>query len=93
MAAADYCKPVPLGPDGRPVLEFGAEAFALLVEAIGQCVKAGASTSTNVMADSTAVWVAMHGTISLRATLSGFPWPDPDEFVRQFVLSLARVRA
>ena len=28
----DYCEPVPLGPDGRPVLEFGAEAFALLVD-------------------------------------------------------------
>src|SRR5712691_5716284 len=51
MAAADYCKPVSLGPDGRPVLEFGAEAFALLVEAIADCVKAGASTSTDVVAD------------------------------------------
>src|ERR1700684_570692 len=26
MAAKDYCKPVPIGPDGRPVLEFGAES-------------------------------------------------------------------
>jgi AcrR family transcriptional regulator len=92
-AAADYCKPVSLGPDGRPLLEFGAESFALLVEAIGACVKAGASTSTDVMADSTAVWVAMHGTISLRSALPGFPWPDRDAFVRQFVLSLAHVRA
>jgi AcrR family transcriptional regulator len=91
-AAADYCKPVSLGPDGRPVLEFGAESFALLVRAIEDCVKAGASTSTDVMADATAVWVAMHGTISLRSALARFPWPDPDEFVRQFVLSLARVR-
>ncbi len=30
-AAPDYCKPVPIGPDGRPVPEFGAESFALLV--------------------------------------------------------------
>jgi AcrR family transcriptional regulator len=91
-AAADYCEPVPLGPDGRPVLEFGAESFALLVDAIGDCVKTGASTSTDVVADGTAVWVAMHGTISLRTALPGFPWPDPDEFVRTFVLSLAHVR-
>lgn len=93
VAAADYCKPVSFGPDGRPVLEFGAESFALLVEAIGGCVKAGASTSTDVVADGTAVWVAMHGTVSLRTALPGFPWPDPDEFVRRFVLSLAQIRA
>ncbi len=91
-AAADYCEPVPLGPGGRPVLEFGAESFALLVDAIGDCVKVGASASTDIVADGTAVWVAMHGTVSLRTALPGFPWPDPGEFVRQFVLSLARVR-
>ena len=93
MAAADYCKPVSLGPGGRPVLEFGAESFALLVGSIEDCVRAGASTSTDVLADGTAVWVAMHGTVTLRTALPGFPWPDPESFVRQFVLSLARVRA
>ncbi len=90
--AADYCKPVPLGPDGQPVLEFGAESFALLVGAIGDCVKAGVSMSTDVVADSTAVWVALHGTVSLRTALPRFPWPDPDDFVRRYVLSLAQVR-
>ena len=47
-AAPDYCKPVPIGPDGRPVLEFGAETFALLVQAIQDCVTAGVSASTDV---------------------------------------------
>src|SRR3984893_11203748 len=91
MAAADYCEPVSLGPDGRPVLEFGAEAFALLVEAVEDCVKAGASTSADVVADATAVWVALHGTVALRTALPSFPWPEPAQFVRQFVLSLAHV--
>lgn len=91
IAAADNCKPVPIGPDGRPVLEFGAEAFALLVNAIDACVKAGASASTDVVADGTALWVAMHGTVSLRTALPRFPWPDPGQFVRQLVLSLAKV--
>jgi len=88
-----YCKPVTLGPEGRPVLEFGAEAFALLVQAIDDCVRAGASASTDVVADATAVWVALHGTVSLRTTLPGFPWPDPPGFVRHLVLSLAHVTA
>jgi AcrR family transcriptional regulator len=92
MAAKDYCKPVPIGPDGRPVLEFGAESFALLVGSIEECVRAGASVSTDVVADATAVWVAMHGTVSLRTALPGFPWPDVGQFVSQFVLSLARIK-
>jgi AcrR family transcriptional regulator len=91
LGARDYCKPVQLGSDGKPVLEFGAESFALLVQSIEDCVKAGVSASTDVVADATAVWVAMHGTVSLRTALPGFPWPDPDQFVREYVLSLARV--
>ena len=87
----DYCAPVPLGPEGRPVLEFGAEAFALLVQGIEDCVEAGASASTDVMADSTAVWVALHGAVTLRSSLPGFPWPEPGTFVRRLVLSLARI--
>ena len=93
LGMQDYCKPVQLSPDDKPVLEFGAESFALLVQAIEDCVAAGASASTDVVADATAVWVAMHGTVTLRTALPGFPWPDPDRFVRQYVLSLAHVQA
>jgi AcrR family transcriptional regulator len=93
MAAKDYCEPVPIGPDGRPVLEFGADSFALLVGGIEDCVSAGASASTDVVADATAVWVALHGTVSLRTALPGFPWPEAGQSVRQFVLSLARIKA
>jgi Tetracyclin repressor-like, C-terminal domain len=75
------------------VLEFGAESFALLVQAIEDCVKAGAAASTDVVADATAVWVAMHGTVTLRTSLPGFPWPEPRQFVRQYILSLAHVQA
>ena len=87
----EYCVPVQLGPDGRPVLEFGAEAFALLVRAIEDCVGAGMSGSADVVADSTAVWVALHGTVTLRTALPGYPWPEPDSMVRHLVLSLARI--
>ncbi len=92
-AAPDYPKPVPIGPDGRPVPGFGAGTFALLVQAIQDCVTAGVSASTDAAADATAVWVALHGTVSLRTALPRFPWPDPAAFVRQLVLSLAQVTA
>ena len=89
-AAPDYPEPVPIGP-GRPVPGFGAGTFALLVQAIQDCVTAGVSASTDVVADATAVWVALHGTVSLRTALPRFPWPDPAASVRQLVLSLAKV--
>jgi hypothetical protein len=72
-------------------MEFGAEAFAQLVQAIKACVEAGMSASTDVVADATAVWVALHGTVTLRTTLPGFPWPDLGQFTRQLVVPLARV--
>jgi len=43
------------------------------------------------VADSTAIWVALHGAISLRTALPEFPWPPPDWLIRQFVLSLGRI--
>lgn len=91
VSVADYYRPTQIGPGGRPVLEFGAESFALLVDAIEECVEAGLSASTDVVADGTAVWVALHGAISLRSALPAFPWPEPGQFVRQLVLPLAKV--
>lgn len=94
-AAAGYCDPadpVVIGPDQRPVLEFGAAAFALLADSIEACVRAGTSVSTDVVADGTAVWTALHGTVTLRTALPGFPWPEPvGDFVREVVLRLAKV--
>jgi len=87
----DYCKPVEIGPNGSPVLALGAESFALLVQALSECIASGRSRSTDVMADSTAIWVALHGTVSLKTAAPGFPWPERDDFVRQFVLRLARI--
>ena len=91
VAPEDYCQPVPMGPDGTPVLAFGAEAFSLLLQAIQECVKAGVSASTDVLADATGVWVALHGAVTLRTALRAFPWPELAAFNRQLVLPLARV--
>ena len=88
----EYCKPVEIGPGGAPVFEVGAESFALLVDSLAACIAAGRSASTDAVADSTAIWVALHGTVSLKRATPGFPWPEPDDFVRRFVLRLARIQ-
>jgi AcrR family transcriptional regulator len=91
-ATAEYAQPLTIGPGGRPMAALGAEAFALLVDAITGCVQAGVSASSDVVADGTAVWVALHGTVTLRTALPGFPWPEPaGAFVRQLVLPLAKI--
>ena len=61
------------------------------MEAIEECATAGASASTDAITDATAVWVALHGTVTLRTALPGFPWPELHAFARQLVLPLARV--
>jgi AcrR family transcriptional regulator len=91
VAPEDYCQPVAIEPDGTPLLTFGAEAFSQLLQAIQDCVTAGVSASTNVLADATAVWVALHGAVTLRTALPSFPWPELEAFNRQLVLPLARV--
>lgn len=88
------------GPDLEPPHQFpfeelppvGGEGFALLVDAIRGCVDAGVSTSTDVFADATAVWVALHGTVSLWSTMCAGPWPNGQDFVRRLALSLAQIR-
>ncbi|HXY43364.1 MAG TPA: TetR/AcrR family transcriptional regulator [Acidimicrobiales bacterium] len=91
IADLAQCKPVSIGPDGRPLLEFGAESFALLVGALEACVESGASASTDVLGDATAIWVALHGAVSLRTSLTQFPWPPPGWLVRRFALALGRI--
>ena len=91
MTPEGYCQPVPVGPDGHPELPFGGESFAQLMGGIQDCVDAGVSASTDVLADATAIWAAMHGAVTLRTGLPGFPWPELDAFNRQIVLPLARV--
>ena len=95
MAEQDHYRPAPAvaaGPGARPALAIGSEAFALLVDAIQACVTAGVSGSTDVVADAIAVWVALHGTVSLRTSLSDrFPWPEPAGFVRGLVTTLAKI--
>ncbi len=89
--ADDPGQPICVGPDGRPQVDFGKDAFALLLDGITACVQAGRSASTDVLGDGIAVWVALHGAVSLLAAMPGFPWPGQADLVRQLVLPLAKV--
>lgn len=54
----------------------GAESFELLVHDVAAATAAGASQSRDPFVTATAIWVALHGLVLLRADAPQFPWPD-----------------
>ena len=71
----------------------GAAAFNVLVQAITDCAAAGRSASTDPFADAVAVWAAIHGLATLRAsTPDSFPWPDQDQLLTAITERLARLQ-
>jgi AcrR family transcriptional regulator len=69
----------------------GAEAFDLLLEPLRDCVASGASRSTNAQGDATALWVALHGYISLNTSLPRFPWPAGDTVIDILITHVAQL--
>jgi AcrR family transcriptional regulator len=77
-----FTRKVELSPEIDKTVDsmLGAEAFAFLLDGIRECVAARKSHSTQPMEDATALWVALHGYVSLRAAIPDYPWP-PDDVV------------
>ncbi|PSM43925.1 TetR/AcrR family transcriptional regulator [Streptomyces dioscori] len=55
----------------------GEASMGRLAEALQDCVTAGCATSTDVFADTVALWLGLHGLAHQRAVAASFPWP-PD---------------
>lgn len=75
-------------PQGKS--DVAMRAFAVLVEAVAACARAGRSDSTDPFFDATALWVGLHGYATLRAGDRPFVWPVqsvPDHLID----ALARV--
>jgi AcrR family transcriptional regulator len=53
----------------------GAEAFGILLDAVGTCIASGDSTASSAEAAATNWWVGLHGLATLRASMPYFPWP------------------
>jgi hypothetical protein len=54
----------------------GAESFELLMHDVAATAAVGASRSEDSFVTATALWVALHGLVLLRADAPQFPWPD-----------------
>jgi AcrR family transcriptional regulator len=70
----------------------GADAFLELVRSLEECSRAGLSDSSDPDADAVAIWIYLHGLVSLRSGLDRFPWPPVESMLDGNVAKLAGVR-
>ena len=72
----------------RPAEELtGAGAFALLADAVAR--HRGHDEHATTRQNALALWVALHGYVSLRAAVPAFPWPDEDSMLDELIDRLA----
>ncbi|MET8627302.1 TetR/AcrR family transcriptional regulator [Kitasatospora sp. NPDC004669] len=69
----------------------GQASLQLLTETLGACVTAGQATSTDVYADTVALWLGLHGLAHQRAVTVAFPWP-PD-IADRLITTLAHLKS
>lgn len=63
----------------------GADAFGVLMGAVGGCIEAGASAEPSPQAAATRIWIGLHGQATLLASLPSFPWPDRDDLLQDLL--------
>ncbi|WP_328453467.1 TetR/AcrR family transcriptional regulator [Amycolatopsis sp. NBC_00438] len=69
----------------------GRVSMELLHDALADCVEAGLATSTDLAADTVALWLGVHGLAHQRGVSPNFVWP-PD-IAERVVTSLAHLTA
>ena len=72
------------------LVALGQRAMQMLAEALEGCVAAGYATSTDLSADTIALWLGMHGLAHQRSVTAAFPWP-PD-IAERIITALAHLR-
>jgi AcrR family transcriptional regulator len=87
--AAGTHRHAPAGVDGM----VGAQAFAVLLDAVRACVDSGDSTATSAEHAATQWWVGLHGLSTLRASMPYFPWPPLESQLDDLTDRLLQLRA
>jgi len=76
---------------GGASIPAGATAFGFLVDGIAACMHAGAAPPGDPTRVAVNVWTALHGMVSLRASLPAFPWPPLERQLDDTLLGLVRL--
>jgi AcrR family transcriptional regulator len=73
-------------------IEAGGETFDLMVQAVAACIRAGIAADADPMRVAVSLWTALHGIVSLRASVGPFPWPPLEQQVDDAIVGLLRLR-
>ncbi|MBP2322807.1 AcrR family transcriptional regulator [Kibdelosporangium banguiense] len=71
------------------LIALGTESLQILSGALGDCVKAGRATSTDLFSDAVALWLGLHGLAHQRAVTRAFPWPE--DIAERMISALAHL--
>ncbi len=74
--------------DTRPMVETWPlmySTFNLVRDTIQECIDAGLSRANDATESATMLWFGIHGLISLRQSITSFPWPDETDAVRKIL--------
>ncbi|MCS7478712.1 TetR/AcrR family transcriptional regulator [Umezawaea endophytica] len=69
----------------------GYRSFDALVATIRRCVRASGSASTDPAEDGAYLLAALNGLVMTRTTMTGFPWPDLGQAVREITSRIVRI--
>ncbi|MFE5586606.1 TetR-like C-terminal domain-containing protein, partial [Kitasatospora sp. NPDC056531] len=69
----------------------GDACLGLISEALDDCVAAGRAVSSDVSADTVALWLGLHGLAHQRAVTVAFPWPR--DIADRIIGALAHLKA
>lgn len=72
------------------VAALGDACLQVLTETLADCVDSGQATSTDLWADTVALWMGLHGLAHQRSVTVTFPWP-PD-IADRIITGLAHLR-
>ncbi|WP_432975343.1 TetR/AcrR family transcriptional regulator [Dactylosporangium sp. CA-233914] len=69
------------------------DAFMVLVSGVRACVEAGRSASTDPFADASTLWTSLHGAVTMRQFVPGFPLPPLERTVDDLVHRIALIQS
>lgn len=67
----------------------GQDVMKILIHALRDCVTRGYATSTDLFADTVALWLGLHGLAHQRAVTRAFPWPN--DIANRLITALAHL--
>lgn len=61
------------------------DTFMLVENTVQACIDSGEALSNDARFSAILLWYSLHGLVTLRQSITTFPWPDIDEAIDQIL--------